>query len=623
MTATTVPERIARFLRESALVEGGVRSTSVTHRGSRSFVRWLEVRSFGVTAEHLSLFDGLRAALVTAVPLTIMLATGDKRIGWAVFAAFWTCLVDGGGPPSSRAETLVGFAALGTATAFAASWIAAFGQVGALIAGPLVVATTALVPVRRPAGRSLPVLLGVVAVVAAGYPRTSGEAALLASAFVGGATWACLVLLSWRDDPWAGVRRAAQASFARLADMVADLASPGETSHPDGEWRPGHGQHRRAVRTAIERLRVHLEAFKEQQDETTQRFRSSLNATEVVFDACIALDHLVMTGEGEAEHRLGASQALLSVLTAMRLSVDQRRWNDEVIARHAASLREAATVNEVASGILSRAAEGIQGMLSQSVVCDEDPSVASGRRTPRVSGAIRDALRGAVSVGVVTLFARLLSLGYPYWATMAVVVVLQPGIRSTWARCVERVLGTMAGGLAVATLLSFEVGPHLLAPIAVVLSGVAIAMRSVSYALFVTALTPLFVIVVELLQAGSAASTTRIVDNLIGSLAALTAVTFVWPSSGKPLVALIADALAANRAYVEAVLTRDEDTVERRRREAGLASVEAELALHAFAGLARHRRQLSSKDLGSLVLSRRLAGEAAVMRHRSPGAGER
>jgi hypothetical protein len=58
----------------------------------------------------------------------------------------------------------------------------------------------------------------------------------------------------WRIDPHAPLDLATRAVVARLTDMAADLEAIGEGQHRDVQWHGAHGEHRRAVRLALERL---------------------------------------------------------------------------------------------------------------------------------------------------------------------------------------------------------------------------------------------------------------------------------------------------------------------------------------------------------------------------------
>ena len=79
------------------------------------------------------------------------------------------------------------------------------------------------------------------------------------------------------------------------------------------------------------------------------------------------------------------------------------------------------------------------------------------------------------------------------------------------------------------------------------------SLRSVNYTVFVAFLTMLFILVTELLQPGAGIASARMLDNVIGSIAALLAVLLLWPDFGASPTERIRSGIAANHAYVAAV----------------------------------------------------------------------
>jgi uncharacterized membrane protein YccC len=201
---------------------------------------------------------------------------------------------------------------------------------------------------------------------------------------------------------------------------------------------------------------------------------------------------------------------------------------------------------------------------------------------------------------------------------MAVVVVLQGGVRVTWARCLERILGSVLGGLFASALLLLggaETVP--LACLATLLAGVAIALRAVNYTVFVVFLTMLFVIVTAMLHPGEGIAAARMIDNVIGSLAALLAVFLLWPDFGASLPGRIAEGIAANRAYFDAVsaarpLPRSKRCAAPPRQHRGRNRA----ARSGWPDQPHQRRDGPCPGLGTL---RMLAGTAAMAWHRRLG----
>ena len=138
-------------------------------------------------------------------------------------------------------------------------------------------------------------------------------------------------------------------------------------------------------------------------------------------------------------------------------------------------------------------------------------------RNARHTAALRvlTAGRAVLGVGVAGMLSLQLHLGHPYWAPVSAAAVLQAThVRMTWHRGVQRALGT-AGGLALAAvLLEMHPGPWAIA-LLVVLMQLGIELLIVrNYALGVLFITPLTMLMSELLRAGPAYAV--LVDRLAG-----------------------------------------------------------------------------------------------------------
>lgn len=594
---------------------------------ARTLVRWaarrLELRSFGLVPEQFSHAEGLRAALAVALPLALAVGTGHPGMGWAVFAAFWTCLCDAPGPDRLRRRLLGTFVVCGALIALTGSWIAAAAPFAGMIVGPLFVFAAVLWSSRIAYGGLLGTLLAVVAVVAVGFRQPLALASVQAAAFLGGAAWAYLLINHlWRIDPLLPLARASEAVVIRLQDMADSLVVLGEGRHRDDRWHSEHAEHRRTVRMAIERLRAMLERYAGD-PAATGPYARACRAAETLFAALIALDQAYIDRIGPVDERLATARACRTTLLAWRLMQTRGHHGPRPLLWAAARLdrlrpRLGESLFAGCTLAFARALESLTAPVPAPAVTpapDPAPTTpAKGFAPP----ALRQALRQSAGLIAVYYAAIVLHLGYPYWAAMAVVVVLQGGARVTWTRCLERILGSLLGGLiAMALLLVFH-GPLALSLLALALACDAIALRSVNYTAFVVFLTMLFVIVTEMLQPGAGIAGARIVDNVIGSLAALLAVFLLWPDFGASLKVRIAEGIAANRAYFDAVEAQGPVAeIEAARRRAGLASVEAEIALH---DVGRLPRRFRLAEQGSALRDlRTIAGQAAIGWHRRLG----
>ncbi|WP_454280391.1 FUSC family protein [Sphingomonas sp. Marseille-Q8236] len=583
----------------------------------RSAARRLELRSIDLAPEYYDLSEGLRAALAVGLPLLVAVAIGRPEWGWAVFAAFWTCLCDIPGPDRLRRRLLGLFVICGGAMALAGSWVTHlyamldFGPNpgAAMLVGPAMVFLATLGGSRIAWGDGVGTLLAVVAVVAVGYPKPIDHAMLQAAAFLAGAGWTYLLInLVWRFDPAHPVRRLTGAVILRLVDMIDGL----------GDGDPGrHGAHRRSVRIGIERLRGLMARYAEESAEPvssrTTRRRSDLDRAEAMFGALIALDQAAIDRTLPEGELAIVARGARAILLAWRADILRGGTGEPLSERLEARLERARDrlCDPVAIGCLT-------AMLragAPSSESNEPPAPAPARQ--EWAGVIRQA--GRQAVGLIMVYCATISfhLGYPYWAAMAVVVVLRGEARITWTRAVERIVGSLLGGGISVLLLQFVAAPPLLIAIAIGLAAVAIPLRAVNYTVFVVFLTMLFVIVTDTLHPGAGSASARMLDNVVGSIAALLAALWLWPERGPSLGALIRAGIDANQRYAQAVRDdRPPVEVEQARRSAGLASVAAEIALHDPKAVF-HRRHASPQDRAAIAALRRTAGEAAILRHRA------
>ncbi|MFS2117757.1 FUSC family protein, partial [Herbaspirillum frisingense] len=142
------------------------------------------------------------------------------------------------------------------------------------------------------------------------------------------------------------------------------------------------------------------------------------------------------------------------------------------------------------------------------------------------------AWRCAAAAGATYLIVHLLELPFGYWATMATMLVMQPSISDSWSRSMERAVGSVVGGvLAVAVCLVVH-SPLGLALLVFPLTVLTMALRPVSYGLYATFLTPVFVLVADV--GGDPAhelanAALRAGNNVIGAVVAVLASYLFWP----------------------------------------------------------------------------------------------
>ena len=94
--------------------------------------------------------------------------------------------------------------------------------------------------------------------------------------------------------------------------------------------------------------------------------------------------------------------------------------------------------------------------------------------------------------------SEVLPLQRSYWVPLTVAIILKPDYGSVFARALQRGIGTVVGAVAGAVLLVLVHGEWLLLPFAV-LAALLPYGRSRNYGLLATFLTPLVVVLIDLL----------------------------------------------------------------------------------------------------------------------------
>jgi uncharacterized membrane protein YccC len=204
------------------------------------------------------------------------------------------------------------------------------------------------------------------------------------------------------------------------------------------------------------------------------------------------------------------------------------------------------------------------------------------------SEALRHALRNAATAAPAFAITLNWPSGFGHWLTITLVMTMQPYVALTYARALERVGGTIVGGLIAAIIATVCTTPLSIAAALFPLAVIALAVRPASFGLFIACLTPLVVLLSELGRPGESQLTIaamRALYSVIGGGLAVVASLVLWPSwePGRLLRDLKA-AILAHGAYARAEIgimlgEAGSEQVEAARRSAGMASNNLEATL--------------------------------------------
>ncbi|HET9019440.1 MAG TPA: FUSC family protein [Acetobacteraceae bacterium] len=600
-----------------------------------------------IDLRRTSIAEGVRAALSTAVIVAL-----NEWLLWppmmqAALAALLTCLCDPGGPIRKRLPAILCFGVLGA--------LLTVGE-GALRNAPLAVVvpvacagifSTLFVRVFGQAAQQVGNLLTVVQVLA--LTRTihdTGTALALGGAFWGGSLWAALLtLVIWRVHPFLPARRAVAQVYRQLAALAGDLQEMiARGGCEESDWDAHARAQRRPVREAIEQARDAVLATVRARGPVSHRAAQTairLEAVEQMFGALIGLSEVLAAQRDPAtdEAALRLLRRLRPVLVLLAHGIETDRI--ERLSRLERAATSIAAEGEAAPA-LRGAAEAIAERLRAVVTlaapegwtlggpAEEPLRLALRRTVARIranldwqSEMLRHALRAAVAAAPALAVTLHWPTSYGHWLTIMLVMTLQPQVALTYARALERIAGTLAGGIVAAVLATVCTTPLAIAVAIFPLAVLTFALRPASFALFMASLTPLVVLLSELGRPGESQlviAGMRALYVVIGSGLAVLAVLLLWPSwepgrLGRELrTALLAHAGYA-RAEIGALLGEmPAAEVERARRAAGIASNNLEALLQR--ALLEPRGAADPKLAAALTVDaalRRMAGRVSVL----------
>jgi uncharacterized membrane protein YccC len=170
-------------------------------------------------------------------------------------------------------------------------------------------------------------------------------------------------------------------------------------------------------------------------------------------------------------------------------------------------------------------------------------------------------IRLMLCTGVAAVLGEVLPLQRSYWLVLTVGIILKPDFGSVFARALQRAIGTVVGAVLGAAILAVvPYGPWLLVPFGVLAALLPFA-RARNFGLAATFLTPLVVLLIDLLdQTGWRLAETRLVDTVLARAVVLVVGYAPWPSAWQVhLPAQFSGAVRAVADYMDEALTTEAD----------------------------------------------------------------
>ncbi|CAN5757934.1 hypothetical protein BH11MYX3_BH11MYX3_28630 [soil metagenome] len=520
---------------------------------------------------------GLRTAAATAVPLIAARWLDPAAASWAPLAGFLVALADKGGAYRSRAITMASVGTGGLAAVILGSLIAGHGIVTAILVA-VGLSACALAQAWGPPMVGVGNSIAIQLLVAASLPCSPHEVVERAIGFAAGAGFALVLgLIVWPVRVYKPGRRAVAAVLRALAEHAGALAA---TRADDATWRDQVVPRHRVIRDQIEVARVVLAAMRRARRSETgrgERLLATLQLADQLFGIVLGLEEAldagcppearVIVARGLEELAAGLDGLATDVLIERPPKTARRTWSAETpeiadpVARtlgaHALALVARAHEDRaIAESVVASIGDDSEPLRAQ--VPDPEPrpplrDVLRSALDPQ-GFVLRHAIRVAVVVSVAMTLARVLDLSHRYWVTLTAYLLLTPLGAATRVRALQRVVGTIIGGVLAAAVPWAVDDPRIVLVLIVVLAGLSASVLQLNYALYASLMTPTFVLLAEVHSADVHLVGIRIANTLIAA-ALVVLGTLLWPARPSARFdAEVGDAYDGASRYLEEVI---------------------------------------------------------------------
>ncbi|GGS86665.1 FUSC family protein [Streptomyces chromofuscus] len=399
-------------------------------------------------------------------------------------------------------------------------------------------------------------LLLLNSVVGAGLPLPGAwwTPALLTGG--GGLLVLVLALLAWPLRAGVPERTAVANTYRAVADLLAACSGESEVAYDDSRHAVTD-----ALNNAYDLVLSHRSRHHGRSPELT-RMIAQLNAVTPMLEAAPAVR---LSGRPLPAEVPAAVRAIADAVDSDRTepltlrlptpTTETGRAVDHAL-RHAAAVVTAPDVDP--RGIDDR----LGGPAALSV-----RTARAARNVVLSANSWRYGLRLALCIGIAQCLVSLIPVPRSYWVALTITFVLKPDFGSVFSRALLRALGTVAGLVVAAAVLSQVPRGWWDVPVLLLLAPLIPTLTPRGYGYQTAAITPVILLLSDILnQQGTGLLLPRLVDSLMGCAIALTAGYLLWPESWYTRVgARLADAVADTARYVETAFAATADPSARAR----------------------------------------------------------
>ncbi|MFD9467249.1 FUSC family protein [Streptomyces sp. NPDC060027] len=169
------------------------------------------------------------------------------------------------------------------------------------------------------------------------------------------------------------------------------------------------------------------------------------------------------------------------------------------------------------------------------------------------SASWRYGTRLALCIGLAQVLVSTVAVPRSYWVALTITFVMKPDYGSVFSRALLRAIGTVAGLVVAAAVLTVVPRGWWDVPVMMLLASLIPVLTPRGYGYQTAAITPVILLLSDNLNhQGTGLIVPRLVDSLVGCAIALVAGYLLWPESWHARVGdRLADAVADTAGYVE------------------------------------------------------------------------
>src|SRR6185437_14212763 len=443
-----------------------------------------------------------RAALAICVPLSVSFAADRPMLGvLPATGGLLGTMADAGGPYLSRVKRVCSAAVFGGAAGLTIGAVTHGHGWLAVVALVVVAGVSGLLSARGDIGSVTGLQLLVYTSLGAGPVGALRPVWHTAAGFLIGVVWALILILpGWLRAPYGREQRDVAAVYDALAGLLRSVGGDGFTAA------------RQALTTALNTAYDELLTARSTAtglNRRRARLLGALNTSHLMAEAAVAVG---LAGTRPPPLVIDVVSRLADAIrTGSPPPMIPPAWDESPAML---TLRDA----------MADAARALSRQWYRAW-----PAAGQAPAAGRVNWIFT--LRLMACMGAAGVVSEVLPLQRSYWVPLTVAIVFKPDYGSVFARALQRGIGTVAGAVAGAVLLVLVHGTWLLIPFAV-LAALLPFGRSRNYGLLATFLTPLVVVLIDLLNPGGwRLAEDRLIDTLIGCAIVLLIGFAPWPMS--------------------------------------------------------------------------------------------